>query len=128
MHNVSGPIHPRCPAAASASHPPALPAHFHTPQPLTHCATLPLAPLQGLRVCNMLEGGVTPLHTPAELQAMGFHLVVHPLSGLYAATRSLLNVYGTLLSEGTTRGKMDDLAHFEVGGWPGCLEKGKEYV
>jgi hypothetical protein len=35
----------------------------------------PPARPQGLRVCNMLEGGVTPLHTPEELKAMGFHLV-----------------------------------------------------
>ncbi|KXZ45184.1 hypothetical protein GPECTOR_57g474 [Gonium pectorale] len=68
---------------------------------------------KGLRVCNMLEGGVTPLHTPEELRAMGFHLVVHPLSGLYAATRALLNVYGTLASQGSTREAMEGLAHFE---------------
>lgn len=47
-------------------------------------------------MCNMLEGGVTPLHTPAELQALGFHMAVYPLAGLYAATRALLDVYGTL--------------------------------
>ncbi|KAK1275931.1 hypothetical protein QJS04_geneDACA010104 [Acorus gramineus] len=28
---------------------------------------------RGYRVCNMIEGGVTPLHTPEELKAMGFH-------------------------------------------------------
>ncbi|GLC37057.1 hypothetical protein PLESTM_000536000 [Pleodorina starrii] len=68
---------------------------------------------KGLRVCNMLEGGVTPLHTPAELAAMGFHLVVYPLAGLYAATRALLNVYGTLAEKGTTRDDLAGLAHFD---------------
>jgi len=67
---------------------------------------------KGLRVCNMLEGGVTPIHTPEELKAMGFNIVVYPLSGLYAATRALANVYGTLASKGTTRDSMDSLAHF----------------
>ena len=55
--------------------------------------------LQGLRVANMLEGGVTPLHTPAELKAMGFHIVVYPLSALYSVTRALLNTYTTLATK-----------------------------
>ncbi|EFJ40546.1 hypothetical protein VOLCADRAFT_84447 [Volvox carteri f. nagariensis] len=67
---------------------------------------------KGLRVCNMLEGGVTPLHTRDELSAMGFHLVVYPLAGLYAATRALLDVYGTLAAKGTTRDNLEGLAHF----------------
>ncbi|KAG2436795.1 hypothetical protein HXX76_006319 [Chlamydomonas incerta] len=68
---------------------------------------------KGLRVCNMLEGGVTPLHTPAELKALGFHMAVYPLSGLYAATRALLDAYGTLGAKGTTRDDMSGLAHFD---------------
>ena len=36
---------------------------------------------------NMLEGGVTPLHTAQEMQDMGFHIVVYPLSGLYSAAK-----------------------------------------
>ncbi|KAK8681817.1 hypothetical protein V6N13_054218 [Hibiscus sabdariffa] len=35
----------------------------------------------------MIEGGVTPLHTPEEHKAMGFHLIVHPLTALYASAR-----------------------------------------
>ena len=50
---------------------------------LTHCLHL----LQGIRVCNMLEGGFTPLHTTKELEGMGYSLVLYPLAGLYAATR-----------------------------------------
>lgn len=67
---------------------------------------------KGLRVCNMLEGGVTPLHTPAELKSMGFHIALYPLSGLYAATRAMLNVYGSLANKGSTRDDMEGLAHF----------------
>ncbi|KAG2497577.1 hypothetical protein HYH03_004323 [Edaphochlamys debaryana] len=68
------------------------------------------AETKGLRVCNMIEGGVTPLHTPEELKAMGFHLVTYPLSGLYAATRALTDVYGTLATKGTTRDSLSSLA------------------
>lgn len=67
----------------------------------------------GLRVCNMLEGGITPLHTPQELRAMGFHLIVHPLTVLYAAARAITDVLKTLKEEGTTRGQLHKLATFE---------------
>ncbi|KAK9270878.1 hypothetical protein L1049_026464 [Liquidambar formosana] len=50
----------------------------------------------GYRVCNMLEGGVTPLHTPEELKAMVFHLIVHPLTTIYASTRAIIDVLKTL--------------------------------
>ncbi|GIL74975.1 hypothetical protein Vretifemale_4819 [Volvox reticuliferus] len=68
---------------------------------------------KGLRVCNMLEGGLTPLHTPTELAEMGFHLVVYPLAALYAATRALINAYETLAVKGTSRDDMSGLTHFD---------------
>lgn len=67
----------------------------------------------GYRVCNMLEGGVTPLHTPEELKAMGFHLIVHPLTSLYASARAILDVLKTLKEKGTTRDHLDKMATFE---------------
>ncbi|KAJ8541571.1 hypothetical protein K7X08_002387 [Anisodus acutangulus] len=67
----------------------------------------------GLRVCNMLEGGVTPLHTPEELRAMGFHLIVHPLTTLYASARAMLDVLKTLKDQGTTSDHLDKMATFE---------------
>lgn len=68
---------------------------------------------KGLRVCNMLEGGVTPLHTPEELKAMGFHLIVHPLTTLYASAPALVDVLKTLKEKGTTRDHLDKMATFE---------------
>lgn len=47
---------------------------------------------------------------------MGFSLVVYPLAGLYSATRALLDAYGMLATEGTTRGDLSRLAHFN-GAW-----------
>lgn len=67
----------------------------------------------GLRVCNMLEGGVTPLHTAEELQEMGFQLIVHPLTGLYAASRALLDIYDELHRRGTTKWSLRKLATLE---------------
>lgn len=67
----------------------------------------------GYRVCNMLEGGVTPLHTPEELKEMGFHLIVHPLTSLYASARALLDILKTLKEKGTTRDDLDKMATFQ---------------
>ncbi|KAG4157629.1 hypothetical protein ERO13_D02G074500v2 [Gossypium hirsutum] len=68
---------------------------------------------KGYRVCNMIEGGVTPLHTPEELRAMGFHLIVHPLTALYASARALVDVLRTLKENGTTRDHLHKMATFE---------------
>ncbi|KAK1300275.1 hypothetical protein QJS10_CPB13g00771 [Acorus calamus] len=67
----------------------------------------------GYRVCNMLEGGVTPLHTLEELKAMGFHLIVHPLTTLYASAHATMDVLRELKEKGTTRECLHKLATFE---------------
>ena len=46
-----------------------------------------LLPPQGLRVCNMIEGGITPLHSYEELKAMGFQIIIHPMSSIFAVTK-----------------------------------------
>ena len=61
----------------------------------------------------MLEGGITPLHTPEELKEMGFHLIVHPLTTLYATARALTDILKTLKEKGTTRDDLKHLSTFE---------------
>lgn len=68
---------------------------------------------KGYRVCNMIEGGITPLHTPEELKEMGFHLIVHPLTTLYASARAMLDVLKTLKENGSTRNELEKMATFE---------------
>ncbi|ERN04063.1 hypothetical protein AMTRI_Chr11g156780 [Amborella trichopoda] len=68
---------------------------------------------RGYRVCNMLEGGVTPLHTTDELRAMGFHIALHPLTTLYASARAMINILKALKEKGTTRDHLQNLATFE---------------
>lgn len=57
-------------------------------KPFITCS-LHLFPLlcQGLRVCNMIEGGITPLHSYEELKAMGFQIIIHPMSSIFAVTK-----------------------------------------
>ena len=61
----------------------------------------------------MVEQGRTPLLPRDELAALGFGLVLYPVSGLYAAARALETVYGSLRAEGTTAGAEDQLMAFE---------------
>lgn len=65
-------------------------------------------------VANMLEGGVTPLLTPAELKELGFQLVVSPLSALFASAQALTEVYTHLRQHGTTKGLLGRLLPLTV--------------
>lgn len=56
-----------------------------------------------VRVANMIEGGRTPLLSPAELHDLGYDLIVTPLTGLFAATRAMRDVYALLRDRGTLR-------------------------
>lgn len=53
---------------------------------------------------NMIEGGKTPFLSAAELERLGFKMVVYPLSGLFAATRAIQEVARHLKETGTTAG------------------------
>lgn len=68
----------------------------------------------GLRVANMVEGGVTPICSTAQLQDMGFHLVCYPLSSLYAATRTLVDVYGGLAATGTSQDSWENMVSWRA--------------
>jgi methylisocitrate lyase len=63
-------------------------------------------------VANMVETGRTPLLTPAELDDLGFRLIVSPLTALFAATRAMQEVLAILRAEGTLRGQLDRLVDF----------------
>ena len=64
-------------------------------------------------VANMVEKGKTPLLTPAELQDLGYALIVSPLSGLLSATRALGDAYSRLRSLGTMREALGSMASFD---------------
>jgi methylisocitrate lyase len=64
------------------------------------------------RVANMIEGGRTPLLTPAELHDLGYDLIVTPLSALFAATKAMQAAFATLKAEGTLRDHPELLVSF----------------
>jgi methylisocitrate lyase len=61
----------------------------------------------------MVEKGRTPLLTPDELAALGFRLIVSPLSGLLSATRALADAYAHLYRHGTMRDVLDSMTSFD---------------
>ncbi len=64
-------------------------------------------------MANMIEGGKTPLLTPAELQALGYDVVVYPLAALYAAAWAVRRLMEELKASGTTKGCMDRMISFD---------------
>jgi 2-methylisocitrate lyase-like PEP mutase family enzyme len=63
-------------------------------------------------VANMLEGGRTPLAPKERLAELGFHLILHPLAGLFASARALEAIYQKLRRDATTIGAEDRLMTF----------------
>ena len=79
---------------------------------------------------NVIEGGKTPYLPAEELDAIGFDIVVYPLSGLFAATRALQEAYATLAADGTA-GAVEavDFDEFEAAiGAPAVRERERRYA
>lgn len=49
------------------------------------------AEVDGPKMANMLEGGLTPFLLPAELQALGFSIATYPFTGLMAMIKAQQN-------------------------------------
>ncbi len=91
-------------------------------------AAIPDAPL----FANMIEGGKTPLLSSAELQQLGYKMVVFPLSALFSAAKAVEETYQTLFAEKSTVKRQDAMVGFEqfeeMIGVPDWLELEARYV
>ncbi len=63
-------------------------------------------------VANMLEGGKTPVLPKQRLVELGFQLILHPLVGLFAATKAIEHMYQKLRTDETTLGEESRLTSF----------------
>jgi carboxyvinyl-carboxyphosphonate phosphorylmutase len=86
-------------------------------------------------LANMVEGGKTPWLTAKELEAIGYNLVIYPLSGWMAATSILRKMFAELRDTGTTQNFWDayDLRMtfpelFEVFGYSQLSELEERFV
>jgi 2,3-dimethylmalate lyase len=65
------------------------------------------------RVANMIEGGRTPVLARQELVDLGYHLILYPLAGLYAAAQATTAVFQKLRRDGTTTGCQQAIMPFD---------------
>jgi methylisocitrate lyase len=64
-------------------------------------------------VANMIEKGKTPVLPKEKLAKLGFHLILYPLAGLFAAARSLAKIYDKIRRDNTTLGAESELMAFD---------------
>ena len=64
-------------------------------------------------VANMIHGGKTPVLPTEDLAALGFHLILYPLDGLFSAAKVMQRMYAQLKSHGTTLGEDEALITFD---------------
>jgi len=64
-------------------------------------------------LANMIPGGKTPMLRAAELQDMGFAMVAHATACTYAIAKTVRQLLGHLLKEGTVAGMEDRLMKFD---------------
>jgi len=63
-------------------------------------------------VANMIEKGRTPVLPKEKLAEMGFHLILYPLAGLFAAAHGLASIYDKLRHDNTTLGAETAMMNF----------------
>jgi len=64
-------------------------------------------------LANMVEGGKTPVLTPARLTEIGFRIAIYPGAGFSAAAAALEGIYASIKANGTTIGATTPLYPFE---------------
>lgn len=64
-------------------------------------------------LANNVEGGQSPLLSPAELQQIGYQAVVFPVAATYAIARAVGDLMRQIKETGTSRGYLDKMASFE---------------
>ena len=82
-------------------------------------------------MANMVEGGRTPLKTAAELEALGFAMVIFPGGIVRAMARAAQDFYAVLKRDGTTAALAGQMLDFDglnaLIGTPEMLALGKRY-
>jgi methylisocitrate lyase len=64
-------------------------------------------------LANNIEGGKSPVLSAAELEKIGYAVVVFPVSATYAMARVVRDVMAEILTTGTTKGVWDRMVDFQ---------------
>ncbi len=68
--------------------------------------------VKGLKMANMVEGGMTPMTPAGKLQEMGFNLIIYPGAPIRAALMGINRMLHALMEEGSTMGYMENMVDF----------------
>jgi methylisocitrate lyase len=80
------------------------PEALHTPEMFrAFAAALPGVPL----LANMTEFGRTPFFTASEFEAMGYSMVIWPVSALRVANKAQAELYAAIRRDGSTQGMIE---------------------
>jgi methylisocitrate lyase len=60
-------------------------------------------------LANMTEFGKTPFFTASEFEAMGYRMVIWPVSSLRVANKAQQNLFATLKRDGSTCKMLDQM-------------------
>ncbi len=82
---------------------------IEAPQSVEELETIALAFPNTYLLANSIQGGKTPILPPKKLEELGYKIVVHPLSGLFAATQAMMNDLRYLKEHGNTPNYPDSL-------------------
>lgn len=82
------------------------------PQSLEELASVPKR-LPPPVMANMVEGGVTPMATARDLQAMGYRLVIFPGAAVRISAAAIMRLMAALKEQGTTEGLRDQMLSFD---------------
>lgn len=82
-------------------------------------------------LANMVEGGMTPIHSARELGGLGFSIVIFPGAAARAVAHTLQTFYGRLQQDGSTAGSRESMLNFDqlndLIGTPSLLEQAARY-
>lgn len=82
-------------------------------------------------MANMVEGGATPLCSAAELEAMGYRIVIFPGAAVRMAAAAVTRMMAALKQQGTTLGMLEQMMSFgdlnELLGLPTYRQREERY-
>jgi 2-methylisocitrate lyase-like PEP mutase family enzyme len=82
-------------------------------------------------MANMVEGGKTPMLSAAELEALGFALVIFPGGIVRTLAKTAVDYYASLAAHGSTQPFRERMFDFDalnrLIGTPEMLERGRQY-
>jgi len=87
-----------------------------------YCTDVP-----GSKMANLIEGGKTPLLSPAQLQTIGYTIAVYPLTMLNVSIRAMRDALGQLKSGQRAATAMDFEALKSAVGFPAYYAEEAKY-